>query len=177
MRRVQGRVTRDDVRSAGLRRWDGRSRVTTDWVNIFHVSLSIPSSARRPSTFKALTSTPRNPSFAGRPAIASSIYANLANRVEALLSECILLSSESKVSTPWSTVVWSETPSMSIQIVSCRIALAVTLLDHSRSSTSQHRPVLAWKMSSTIILQPAISLHGYIIDPWLGGHLDRLLWT
>ncbi|KAK5056105.1 hypothetical protein LTR84_012658 [Exophiala bonariae] len=36
MRRVQGRVTRDDVRSAGLRRWDGRSRTTTDWINIFH---------------------------------------------------------------------------------------------------------------------------------------------
>ncbi|KAJ9615745.1 hypothetical protein H2200_001822 [Cladophialophora chaetospira] len=36
MRRVQGRVTRDDIRSAGLRRWDGRGRVTTDWINIFH---------------------------------------------------------------------------------------------------------------------------------------------
>lgn len=41
MRRVQGRVTRDDIRSAGLRRWDGRSRITVDWVNIFHVSSSI----------------------------------------------------------------------------------------------------------------------------------------
>lgn len=127
MRRGQGRVTRDDVRSAGLRRWDGRSRVTTEWVNIFHVSSSIISSARRSSIFEALTSTSRNPSFAGRLAIASSTYANLANRVEALLFECILLSSESKVSMPWSTVAWSETPSMSIQSVSCRIALAVTL--------------------------------------------------
>ncbi|ETI25894.1 hypothetical protein G647_02671 [Cladophialophora carrionii CBS 160.54] len=36
MRRLQGRVTRDDIRSAGLRRWDGRGRVTTDWINIFH---------------------------------------------------------------------------------------------------------------------------------------------
>ncbi|KAL2444222.1 hypothetical protein ABEF95_015964 [Exophiala dermatitidis] len=36
MRRIQGRVTRDDIRSAGLRRWDGRARVTTDWVNLFH---------------------------------------------------------------------------------------------------------------------------------------------
>lgn len=167
-------MTRDDVRSAGLRRWDGRSRVTTEWVNIFHVSSSIISSARRSSIFEALTSTSRNPSFAGRLAIASSTYANLANRVEALLFECILLSSESKVSMPWSTVAWSETPSMSIQSVSCRIALAVTLPDRSRSSTSQHRPVLAWKMSSTIISQPAISLPGYIIVPWLGGHLGRL---
>lgn len=38
MRRIQGRVTRDDIRSAGLRRWDGRARITTDWVNVFHVS-------------------------------------------------------------------------------------------------------------------------------------------
>ncbi|KIW91981.1 uncharacterized protein Z519_06963 [Cladophialophora bantiana CBS 173.52] len=36
MRRIQGRVTRDDIRSAGLRRWDGRARITTDWVNLFH---------------------------------------------------------------------------------------------------------------------------------------------
>ncbi|KAK4942334.1 hypothetical protein LTR10_017941 [Elasticomyces elasticus] len=36
LRRVQGRVTRDDIRSAGLRRWDGRARVTTDWVSLFH---------------------------------------------------------------------------------------------------------------------------------------------
>ena len=37
MRRVQRRVTRDDICSAGLRRWDGRGRLTTDWINIFHV--------------------------------------------------------------------------------------------------------------------------------------------
>ncbi|KAI1627414.1 hypothetical protein EDD37DRAFT_260887 [Exophiala viscosa] len=36
LRRVHGRVTRDDIRSAGLRRWDGRARVTTDWVSLFH---------------------------------------------------------------------------------------------------------------------------------------------
>ncbi|KIW19984.1 hypothetical protein PV08_00559 [Exophiala spinifera] len=36
MRRVAGRVTSDDIRSAGLRRWDGRLRVTTDWINLFH---------------------------------------------------------------------------------------------------------------------------------------------
>ncbi|EXJ78307.1 hypothetical protein A1O3_09468 [Capronia epimyces CBS 606.96] len=36
MRRTQGRVTGDDIRSAGLRRWDGRARVTTDWINLFH---------------------------------------------------------------------------------------------------------------------------------------------
>ena len=37
MGRVNGRITRQDVQAAGLRRWDGRNRVTTDWVNIFYV--------------------------------------------------------------------------------------------------------------------------------------------
>lgn len=38
MGRLQGRITKEDVREAGLRRWDGLSRVTTDWVNLFLVS-------------------------------------------------------------------------------------------------------------------------------------------
>ncbi|KAK6383522.1 hypothetical protein LTS17_002814 [Exophiala oligosperma] len=36
MRRAAGRVTFEDIRSAGLRRWDGRLRITTDWINVFH---------------------------------------------------------------------------------------------------------------------------------------------
>ena len=36
-RRAHGRVTKEDIRSAGLRRWNGRSRITTDWFNLFHV--------------------------------------------------------------------------------------------------------------------------------------------
>ncbi|EXJ88364.1 hypothetical protein A1O1_05294 [Capronia coronata CBS 617.96] len=36
MRHTQGRVTGEDIRSAGLKRWDGRARVTTDWTNLFH---------------------------------------------------------------------------------------------------------------------------------------------
>ncbi|KAJ9500540.1 hypothetical protein H2202_003756 [Exophiala xenobiotica] len=36
MRRTSGRVTRDDIRSAGLRRWNGRARITTEWINVFH---------------------------------------------------------------------------------------------------------------------------------------------
>lgn len=39
MRRAAGRVTFEDIRSAGLRRWDGRLRITTDWINVFHVSI------------------------------------------------------------------------------------------------------------------------------------------
>lgn len=37
LRRLHGRITKEDIRSAGLRRWNGRSRVTTDWFNLFHV--------------------------------------------------------------------------------------------------------------------------------------------
>ena len=37
MGRLQGRITKEDIREAGFRRWDGRQRVTTDWINLFHV--------------------------------------------------------------------------------------------------------------------------------------------
>ncbi|KIX06624.1 uncharacterized protein Z518_04600 [Rhinocladiella mackenziei CBS 650.93] len=36
MNRIGARVNRDRIRSAGLRRWDGRARITTDWVDLFH---------------------------------------------------------------------------------------------------------------------------------------------
>ncbi|RMZ84598.1 hypothetical protein DV737_g1155, partial [Chaetothyriales sp. CBS 132003] len=31
-----GRITRQDIVEAGFRRWDGRHRVTTDWLNVFN---------------------------------------------------------------------------------------------------------------------------------------------
>lgn len=56
MRRVQGRVTGNDIRSAGLRRWDGRARVTTDWINIFHVCF--PPESATPETDPSLNQEP-----------------------------------------------------------------------------------------------------------------------
>lgn len=35
--RPHGRVTKEDIRSAGLRRWDGRARITQDWLNLYQV--------------------------------------------------------------------------------------------------------------------------------------------
>lgn len=37
MGRLQGRITKEDIREASFRRWDGRQRITTDWVNLFFV--------------------------------------------------------------------------------------------------------------------------------------------
>lgn len=37
MGRLQGRITKEDVKDAGFRRWDGKQRITTDWVNLFFV--------------------------------------------------------------------------------------------------------------------------------------------
>ncbi|KAK5941380.1 hypothetical protein PMZ80_006658 [Knufia obscura] len=34
-KRLHGRITKEDIRSAGLRRWNGRSRITTDWFNLY----------------------------------------------------------------------------------------------------------------------------------------------
>ncbi|RVX74638.1 hypothetical protein B0A52_01764 [Exophiala mesophila] len=36
MKSSHSRMFRDSVRSAGLRRWDGKARITTDWINLFH---------------------------------------------------------------------------------------------------------------------------------------------
>ncbi|RMD39423.1 hypothetical protein DV735_g5699, partial [Chaetothyriales sp. CBS 134920] len=36
MGRRLGRITRQDIVDAGFRRWDGRHRVTTDWLNVFN---------------------------------------------------------------------------------------------------------------------------------------------
>ena len=92
---MQGRVTRDDIRSAGLRRWDGRGRVTTDWVNIFHVC--------RPfyNLFAPTHITSRSLSYAGQAEIVTSICANLASPAADLPFEFILPFSESEASPRW----------------------------------------------------------------------------
>lgn len=41
MGRHQGRITKEDIKEAGFRRWDGHRRITTDWINVFHVRFKL----------------------------------------------------------------------------------------------------------------------------------------
>jgi hypothetical protein len=70
MEHVRSRVAHQDIRSAGLKRWDGRRRITTDWVNIFHVCII----AICRHDHKLIHC--RNLSSAGRLVIAKSTYLN-----------------------------------------------------------------------------------------------------
>lgn len=81
--RLHGRVTKEDIRSAGLRRWDGRARVTQDWLNLYQVrrvSVHLPA---HPLILH------RNPSFAFPTVICLSTYDIRVNQAEVQLSASI----------------------------------------------------------------------------------------
>jgi len=51
MGRIHGRITREDIKEAQCRRWNGRSRVTTDWINLYHVGRAVTYLCGRYSRF------------------------------------------------------------------------------------------------------------------------------
>ena len=74
MGRLQGRITKEDIKGAGFRRWDGQRRITTDWINIFFV--------RHLDQYPFVANARRNRSCTGPMATLSSICESPVNRAE-----------------------------------------------------------------------------------------------
>lgn len=79
MKGSHSRMFRDSVRSAGLRRWDGKARMTTDWINLFHVSrIYAPIDPNVDHVFRSLN-------CAGLPETVWSTFESLVKQVGLLL--------------------------------------------------------------------------------------------
>ena len=79
MGRRQGRITKEDIQDAGFRRWDGRHRITTDWVNVFNVW--------RSTINMTLSDRSRNLNYSGPMAMSWSICDSQDNQAVDLPSE------------------------------------------------------------------------------------------
>ncbi len=165
MRRGQGRVTRDDIRSAGLRRWDGRGRVTTDWVNIFHVCLPLEHVLLGVLHLTLFVS--RNLSYVGQVVIVSFTSVNQASLAVDLRSESIPPSSWSKDLTRLWTAAWSGTRFIPPYSVRCQTVQDVTPRSRPKNCIFPHLTVPVSKKSSLTTLQHETSSPGFTIDPWL----------
>ena len=77
-KRLHGRITKEDIRSAGLRRWNGRSRITTDWLNLYQVCED-----RTSACFGRMLTSTRNQNYASNQATYSSTLDSQASRAEA----------------------------------------------------------------------------------------------